>query len=294
MHLLLPPPAAPPTGLGVFMVAFPFVVVIALLLGSRLVMLPRVRALLARLRTALDAAREAWTGEGDPVDDQPPPYPGVAWPRFRHAEHVEDTYHRFDGVSTVSLHLDVGDGLHCNVGIRFRGYTMSRARLHAARAAVWFSAADAPPGRWATVGAWRAAFARGEWGVVAPPRARAPDPGESSANLLLDAPLVFLLEDRQRLAAIDERPARASFRRLRLRDVRRLIDADRVEVSVQGHVVLLDATHQEALREFLWRVERPERRTRIPYPDRDDPGGGLGVDAPQGPPADARPRGANV
>jgi hypothetical protein len=123
---------------------------------------------------------------------------------------------------------------------------------------------------------------------------RPPDPGESAANLLLDAPLVFLLEDRQRLVATDERPLRASFRRLRLRDVRRLLEADRVEVCVQGHVVLLDATHQEALREFLWRVERPERRRRIPYPARDDPGGGPEVGAPDAPPADARPRGAGV
>jgi hypothetical protein len=76
-----------------------------------------------------------------------------------------------------------------------------------------------------------------------------------------------------------------------------MADAGRVETCVRGRLLVFDAAHREALREFLWRVDHPERRRRVPYADPDDPGGGGGgggVAEPVGPPADARPRPVGV
>lgn len=270
-----PPPVVPPRvapspelfaaeALAVAMAALPFVAV--LLLGAG--MLPRVQAIAARTRLAVRAAWRAWR-RPDAVEflpDPPPAVPGP-WPRFRHAEALDDTYHRFDHVSSLVLQLEMGAGLHCAVAIAFPGLTMSRRQRRHARARVWFVAAGPGASTWATT--------RGG----APPELVA-----------LDAPLVVLLEDRARVVAEAERAPRASSVRLvRLRDLHRLVEAGRAETCVQGRVVLFDATHQEALRELLWRVDHPDRRRRIPYPDRDDPGGADAVDT-GGPPADARPR----
>ena len=260
--------------IGAVMVVLPFAAVLGALLAS----LAGARGVGERIRRTVAAAVRTWRApESVAFHDEPAGAragdAAATWPRFRHAEQLLDTYHRFAAVSAILLRLDVGDGLWCTVAIRFPGAVLPRRRQRGAHVLAWFAASDP---------------ARLPAGAVAGPGGAAP-----ADALVLDEGLVFLVDDRIRVVAAPEPRAGGAVWRVRLADLRRMAAAGRLESCVRGAVVLLDATHQEALREFLWRLEHAERRERIPSPDRDDPGGGGdGSPAPPEPPppADRRPR----